>query len=696
MAFPCIPGIFGFGTDTRGAWGGSIAPIIIRVTNLNDSGTGSLRAALEGSSLPPRVVIFEISGLSFLSTDIYITAPFVTIAYQTAPVPGFEVAGFGVHTWTHDVLHWHGGYRPGDGPPTLPDIADHDAAEVYGGSVGVELVYNVVFANCSNSYAQGKNWLAGSIGTNAGVTWWQCIDAWGLYFGAHVTVPAGNPSSLGRLIAQSYSGNPANFSSFRSLYAHNSDRAHCEMQGPVNVINGNDVVYDWGKDGNQTLGPGSNIYPWSSFIYKADAGDAGIGPKYDDLGCVYVAGVNHLINGDPMPSTPLYAVSTYGGTNGVAVYIHDQILDQTQQSITSYIGYNGDLRVGSPTVTPPANMSIMAGSVTQDYVLAHAGRFPAFRDNVDTQVVSDVTNYTGNVIQSQTQGPGFPTLTVNSRALTTPTNPNADSGNGYTNMEVWLQGYAAIVEGTTPIPGNVTFAIAQSKAVFTSSFLSGNVLTFDIAQPKATFTGTFAYTDPNSMNIVQQKAQFEADLFTSTDLTFNPVQAKAVFVGTFASPGTGDLTFAITAKKAVFSGQFVFTPLVPPTPTPNATFYLPDRQAVVDPTSGLMSRPWFNALNVMATNTLIGPIGGMSGGLVAIGPSGNSLASANLSGDVTTTGTTLATLSASGVTAGTYGDSAHVAQVTIDAKGRVTAAANVSLDADQSAYNAQVLGIMAL
>src|SRR5262245_30830219 len=59
-ALPIFPGAEGFGTTTRAAYGGSTAPTVIRVTNLNDSGTGSLRAALEAAG--PRVVVFETSG----------------------------------------------------------------------------------------------------------------------------------------------------------------------------------------------------------------------------------------------------------------------------------------------------------------------------------------------------------------------------------------------------------------------------------------------------------------------------------------------------------------------------------------------------------------------------------------------------------------------------------------------------------
>lgn len=56
-----------------------------------------------------------------------------------------------------------------------------------------------------------------------------------------------------------------------------------------------------------------------------------------------------------------------------------------------------------------------------------------------------------------------------------------------------------------------------------------------------------------------------------------------------------------------------------------------------------------------------------------------SITDGDLSGDVSTSGTLVTTLAASGVSAGTYGDSTHVPQVTVDTKGRVTAASNVAI-----------------
>ena len=79
---PVFPGAVGFGTDARAGRGGRI----IRVTNLDSKGPGSLRAAVEAKG--PRIVVFEVGGVIDLNRDnVSVTEPFLTVAGQTAPSP---------------------------------------------------------------------------------------------------------------------------------------------------------------------------------------------------------------------------------------------------------------------------------------------------------------------------------------------------------------------------------------------------------------------------------------------------------------------------------------------------------------------------------------------------------------------------------------------------------------------------------
>ena len=73
-ALPAFPGAEGFGATTPGGRGGKV----IFVTNLDDSGPGSLRAACDTDG--PRIVLFRVAGTIALKQPITVTKPFLTVA----------------------------------------------------------------------------------------------------------------------------------------------------------------------------------------------------------------------------------------------------------------------------------------------------------------------------------------------------------------------------------------------------------------------------------------------------------------------------------------------------------------------------------------------------------------------------------------------------------------------------------------
>ena len=81
---PAFPGAEGHGRYVTGGRGGEVR----HVTNLNDKGEGSLRAAVNGNN--KKIVVFDISGIIALETDLVIGAN-TTIEGQTAPAPGITV-----------------------------------------------------------------------------------------------------------------------------------------------------------------------------------------------------------------------------------------------------------------------------------------------------------------------------------------------------------------------------------------------------------------------------------------------------------------------------------------------------------------------------------------------------------------------------------------------------------------------------
>src|SRR6476659_3476241 len=87
QALPVIPGGAGFGMSTPAGRGGKV----YRVTNLNASGTGSLKACTDATGA--RVCVFEVSGYIRLTEDLLIRNGPITIAGQTAPSPGITIRG---------------------------------------------------------------------------------------------------------------------------------------------------------------------------------------------------------------------------------------------------------------------------------------------------------------------------------------------------------------------------------------------------------------------------------------------------------------------------------------------------------------------------------------------------------------------------------------------------------------------------
>jgi alpha-tubulin suppressor-like RCC1 family protein len=92
---PAFPGAEGFGAASAGGRGGKV----IKVTNLNAKGPGSLQAACETPGA--RIVVFDVAGV--IKGNVRIRHPNIYIAGQTAPGAGITLAGRLMGGGGHDV-----------------------------------------------------------------------------------------------------------------------------------------------------------------------------------------------------------------------------------------------------------------------------------------------------------------------------------------------------------------------------------------------------------------------------------------------------------------------------------------------------------------------------------------------------------------------------------------------------------------
>ncbi len=96
---PAFPGAEGGGRYVTGGRGGKI----VHVTNLNDSGEGSLREAVKGTDA--KIVVFDVGGVIALNSQLNIGQN-TTILGQTAPYPGITLRYYTVRPSSNNVIRF--------------------------------------------------------------------------------------------------------------------------------------------------------------------------------------------------------------------------------------------------------------------------------------------------------------------------------------------------------------------------------------------------------------------------------------------------------------------------------------------------------------------------------------------------------------------------------------------------------------
>jgi pectate lyase len=417
---PAFVGAEGFGTLTPGGSGrhlASPATTVFRVSSLADSGANTLRACVDATV--PRVCIFETSGRITLKTPLVIKSPFITIAGQTAPAPGIMITDASLRVATHDVVIRHVEIRIGD-DPSGPNPEQRDGVTVAGTSSA--RVYNVVLDHISVSWGIDENLGIGLYVSDITIS--NSIISEALYNSIH---PKG-PHSKGLLVGDL----AQNISIHHNLLAHNQDRNPRIKPGTKTEFISN-FVYNWG--GGSSGWNEANI---------ADTENTSIPSLLNFIGNHYKVGR------DGRPAAPLYADPIATGSRA---YVLSNI-GPTRTSESQDEWKIASIPTSARAVTPAFPLSGVvphSGIQTPDYVLSNAGARPKEANSIDIRVKLEAQNGTGTLkdclIGCSKPAGDFPVKAVINRPLTPPANPNGDdNNNGYTNLEEWLDGFAAAVE----------------------------------------------------------------------------------------------------------------------------------------------------------------------------------------------------------------------------------------------------------
>jgi len=364
-----FPGAEGYGKYAKGGRGGTV----YEVTNLNDAGPGSLRAAVEASGA--RTVVFRISGTIKLRSDLEISNPYITIAGQTAPGDGICIRDQSLEIQTHDVVIRYIRSRLGD---------QGDG----GDAVSIQEGHDIIVDHCSASWSTDEVLSASTAKpelTNITVQW--CFISEGL-----------NPEnhSFGSLIRGT---GGARYSYHHNLYAHNRGR----NPRPGNYDRN---PYDEDPDGLLLDFRNNVIYNWSG-------GHAGYNADSKSITRMNYIG-NFLIPGPNSENTGI-AYSTGSPFN--KAYFHDNYYDyEKPETQWDLVGFDEDWSQ-QQIEAYKQNQPFPAGSIETDKpgeafesVLTHGGSCLPDRDAVDARVVNDVRQRTGSIIDNQSEVGGWPEL----------------------------------------------------------------------------------------------------------------------------------------------------------------------------------------------------------------------------------------------------------------------------------------------
>ena len=378
-----FPGAEGYGRFSRGGRGG----VVLEVTNLNDSGPGSYRAAIEASG--PRTIVFRVSGLIRLQSPCVIGNGYVTVAGQTAPGEGICLANWRAGlTSCSDVIMRFVRCRLGDASQQAMD------------GIGLGNSTHSIIDHCSISWTIDEGTSSrqsGSVGSqSAMITFQHNIVSEPLqhsyhYNDAERTATGCTNCYQEHAFAGSISGEIGSY--HHNLIAHSTDRnwslaggldQSSHYAGSLDIRN--NVVYNWI---NRTTDGGVARCNYESNYYQPYPVNAR---------------VNYLLKLD--------AINTNWGTE--AYYMVGNVMQGTSYYTNNWMTnsfYNGatvQAQVQTNSEIFPSFVTTQTASNAYKVVLSDVGCNLPVPDVIDQRIVGEVIDGTTHY-----KGTNGPTYTIN-------------------------------------------------------------------------------------------------------------------------------------------------------------------------------------------------------------------------------------------------------------------------------------------
>ncbi len=372
---PAFPGAEGFARyTTTGGRGGKI----VHVTNLNDSGTGSLRAACSGTA--KKTIVFDVAGTIELKSQLNITAN-TTIAGQTAPYPGITLRYYTVQVKGSNVIIRYIRFRRGN-EKDVDDGADACWGRNYN---------NIIFDHCSFSWSIDE---CASFYDNKNFTMQWCTVAESLNNAGHGKGAHGYGGIWGgkgasfhhNLLAHHNNRNPRLNGARYGWNGSSSDNYASSIEAEQVDLR-NNLMFNWGQ-GNGAYGGMGGYHNIVNNYYKYGTGTKN---KYRVFQCSHTSGSS----GEVIPT------NTYGHFYINGNYVRDKgenydwsgvIIDDSNSTIADTIKLTAPIDPGTVTTHSAAQ--------AYEKVMAYAGA-SLYRDIYDARYMAEAESgtatYTGSV-----------------------------------------------------------------------------------------------------------------------------------------------------------------------------------------------------------------------------------------------------------------------------------------------------------